>query len=218
MKRELLPDRRQRFTLEEVARVFVGAARRFAIRALLDDALGAGHVCLFRAIELGGGEPEGHDAFELGHERIEATRDAVARHQRLQRSLRHASSAPGTGRGRRRPAGTAACRLCESSSRRSPSICENNWSFMIVAIAADRSLIAGRSQVAEAHDGVRALLIGDDGVARARMLGHVEHGTPPLRIWIDERREVLPDHGGDGVPSTSPTTITAIRSGRYQSR
>ena len=70
----------------------------------------------------------------------------------------------------------------------------------MLAIAADRSLIPGRPQVAEAHDGVRALLIGDDGVARARTFGHVEDRPRPLRFRIDERREVLPDHRGDGVP------------------
>ena len=63
-----------------------------------------------------------------------------------------------------------------------------------VAIAADRSLVARRPQVAEAHDGVRALLVGDDGVARAGMLGHVEDRPRPLRRRIGERREVLPDH------------------------
>ena len=46
-------------------------------------ALGAGHVRLLRAIELGGGEAEARDALQFGHERVEAARDAVVRDQRL---------------------------------------------------------------------------------------------------------------------------------------
>src|SRR4029078_1117839 len=37
VERKLLPDRRQRFVFEEVARVFVGAAPARAARALLHD-------------------------------------------------------------------------------------------------------------------------------------------------------------------------------------
>ena len=87
VKRELLPDRRQRFALEEVARVFVCAAGRLTIGALLDHAFGTGHVRLLRSVELGGGEAERRDALQFGHQGVEASRHAVVRDQRLQRRL-----------------------------------------------------------------------------------------------------------------------------------
>ncbi len=50
---QFLPDRRQRFVLEEIARVLVGAARRLAVGALGDAALEAEHHRLLRSRQLG---------------------------------------------------------------------------------------------------------------------------------------------------------------------
>ena len=47
-------------------------------------ALVAEHHRLLRAGELGRGEAEPRDALELGHERVEAARDAVVRDERLE--------------------------------------------------------------------------------------------------------------------------------------
>ena len=84
---ELLPDRWQRFVLEEIARVFVRAARRLAVRALRHDALGAEHHRLLRAGELGRREAEACHALKLGDERVKTARHAVVGDERLEHRL-----------------------------------------------------------------------------------------------------------------------------------
>ena len=125
VKRQLLPDGWQGFTLEKVARVFVGAARRFAIGALLGAALGGRQVRLFRPVKFGGGEAECGDAFQLAHQRVESAGDAVVRHQGLQRRFvarlrRRKQAAAGGGAQERRPSPWA------TSPSRSPSIWANS--------------------------------------------------------------------------------------------
>ena len=66
-------------------------------------------------------------------------------------------------------------------------------------VAADRSLVAGRTEVREGHGGRRHFLVGDDGIARARLLGDVERRTRPLADRILQSRETLLDLGHDGV-------------------
>jgi hypothetical protein len=199
MKRQLLPDGRQRFTLEKVARVFVGAARRLAVGALFGRALGRRQVGLFRAIQFGGGEAERRDALQLAHQRVEAPDDAVVRHQGLQRRFvarlrRRKQPAPGCGAQERRP--VALGDLVETVAQH----LREQLIFQNLAIAADRSLIARRPQIADAHRGVGGFLVGQDDVAGAGMLGHVENRPRPLGHRIGERREVPGNHRRDGVP------------------
>ena len=154
MKGQLLPDRRQRFTLEKVARVFVGAAGRLAIRALLRDALGTGQVGLLRAIELGGGEPERATRFSSV---TSASRPRVM--PSFGTSACRIASSRVLGAGNRpRPAAALQERRLSALRELVEPIAEHLREQLILhdlAIAADRSLIARRPQVAEAHDGVR---------------------------------------------------------------
>ena len=77
-----------------------------------------------------------------------------------------------------------------------------------------------------------ALLVGDDGVARAGMFGHVEGLPRPLRCRIDERREVLPDQSrrrrscqrrrprsrpSDPAGTSRDRTASAVRAARFRS-
>src|SRR5215831_10156389 len=84
MERELLPDRRQRLALEKVARVFVGAARRLAVRTLRDGALIGEHHRLLRAGELGRREAEARETLQFGDECGQTARHPIVRYYRLQ--------------------------------------------------------------------------------------------------------------------------------------
>ena len=94
MKRELLPDGRQRFSLEKVPCVLVRAARRLTVGTLRDDAFVTRHPGLLRAVELGGRESEAREALKFGDESIKASRHAVIRHECLKSGLVPSSSAP----------------------------------------------------------------------------------------------------------------------------
>ena len=110
MKRELLPDRRQRFPLQEVARVLVGAARRLAIRALRHGPFVTGHARPPRPIELAGRESESDDALQLGDEGVEAAAHAVVGDDRLQNGFVTGPRRRKERRGPRRPSGMAGSR------------------------------------------------------------------------------------------------------------
>src|SRR5213594_2994691 len=84
MEGELLPDRRQRLALKEVARVFVGAARRLAVGAFRDGALIAEHRRFLRSGEFGRRETEPRETLQLSDERGQTSRHPVIRYDRLE--------------------------------------------------------------------------------------------------------------------------------------
>src|SRR5215471_18217676 len=84
MERKLLPDRRQRLVLEEVARVFVGAARRLAVGTFRDGTLIAEHHRLLRAGELGCRETELREPLQFCDECGQTARHPIIRYDRLQ--------------------------------------------------------------------------------------------------------------------------------------
>jgi hypothetical protein len=143
VERELLPDRRQRLTLEEVPGVLVGAARRLAVGALGHHALVGEQPRLLRARELGRREAEPRHPLELGDQRVEAALDAVARDERLQDGLvvrpRRLEQRPGrAGLDERRVLSLA--ELVEPGAEHAAEqLVEHD-----VAIAADRALVARR--------------------------------------------------------------------------
>src|SRR5207237_8360831 len=85
--RELLPDRRQRLGLEEVARVFVGAVCRLAIGTFRDGSLIAEHYRLLRTGELGRREAEPRETLQLCDECGQTPGHPVIRYDRLQQRL-----------------------------------------------------------------------------------------------------------------------------------
>ena len=149
-------------------------------------------------VHLGRGESETGDALQLADERVETARDAVGRHEGLQRRLvarlrRREQPAAGGRAQERRPLALGA--LVEP-------IAEHLGEQLIledVAIAAHRSLIPRRPEIAETHHSIGALLIRDDGITAAGMLGYVEHRPWPLGLGILDRGEVRANHRGDGV-------------------
>ena len=198
VERELLPDRRQRLSLEEVPRVLVGAARGLAVRALGDHALVGEHPRLLRARELGRREAEPRHPLELGHQRVETALDAVARDHRLQDGLvvrpRRLEQRPGrVGLDER---GVLSLReLIEPEvEHAAEQLVEHD-----VAIPADRALVARRPKVGEGDDGGGGFLVRDDRVPRAGMLRHVERRSRSRGHGRGQGREPLLDHVHDGV-------------------
>ena len=144
MERQLLPDRRQRLTLQEIARVLVGAALGFAIGAFRDDALVGRHPVLLGARELGRGEAESRDPLQLGYQRLEAAGHAVIRYQCLEQRLipgpRHREQTA-IRRGAEEGRVLALAHLVESGAEhRGEELVHHDG-----AIPADRPLIAGRA-------------------------------------------------------------------------
>ena len=182
VEREFLPDRRQRFALEEVARVLVGPALRFAVGAFRHRALEAPHRRLLRAGELRGGESKACDPLQLGDERLEAACHAVVRDERLEHRL-----VPGPG-GLEQPSIRRRAqerRICALGQFAKPVV-EHAGKQLVdhqLAISADRSLIARGAQVAELHRRRRRFAVADNRVARGRMFGDVEHRPRTLRRW-----------------------------------
>ena len=76
MERELLPDRRERFALEKIPRVFIRTARGLAVRALGHVALVVQHPRLLRAREFGRGEAEARNPLEFGDDGVKTAGEA----------------------------------------------------------------------------------------------------------------------------------------------
>ena len=182
MKRELLPDRRQRFALKEIAGVLVGAALGLAVRALGHAALVVEQPRLLGARELGGGEAELRDPLQLDHQGVETARHAAVGDERLDLGfvLRARCS-------EQRPlsAGSEKRRVLALRQLVEPGV-EHVTEQTVhhdVAIATDRILRSCRPQVGDADRRRNRFLVGDDGVAGAGTLGHIE-GRP----WTHRRR------------------------------
>ena len=183
MERELLPDRRQRLSLEEVPGVLVGAAGRLAVRALGRGPLVAEHHRLLRAFELGGGEAEALDPLDLQQQRLEAAGDAIVRDERLDDRLvlgprgLEQTAIGGSAQERRVRALTE---LVEPGAEH----CREQLVHHQIAVAADRALVAGRTQVADLDGRGGGLLIGHDREAGAGLFRDVVGRPRPLR-WRD---------------------------------
>ncbi len=199
VKRQLLPDRRQRFAAEEVAGVLVGAALGFTVGTFGRHPLVPEHHGLLRARQLRGREAELRDAVEFSHEGVQPARDAVARDERLQgRLVLHAGHRE-QGAVRRRPQERrvrALAQLVEpAAEHRAEELIEHQ-----AAIAADRALIARGPQVADLDDSRGRFLVGHEGVPRAAAFRHVVGRPRARRRRVGQRREMLLDHRHDRVP------------------
>ena len=128
MKGELLPDRRQRFVLEEIAACIRRRGSTTGGRGSRSRRARSRHDRLFRAVEFGGGEAELRDTLQLAHQRFEAARDAVVRDERLEAGFvarpRDREQRATGGRSQKR--GSLALRAARRAGRRASSA--NNWS------------------------------------------------------------------------------------------
>ena len=203
----------------KIRAVLVGTAVGVAVRTLGDHPLVRQHHRLLCARQLGFGEAEARHALELERERVEPAGDAVVRDKRLQDGL---VLGPG-GREQRAIRGRLDKRRRRALARLVEPRVEHVGEQLIedlTAIAPDRRLIPCREQVADLDGGLRRLFVGDDRVARGRMIRHVIGRPGPLGRRRGKprgkRREVRLDHALDGGPIevVAPTAITAIKSGR----
>jgi len=178
VKRELLPDRRQRFSLEEIPRVLVGAALGLTVRAFRHDALVTEHHGLLRARELCRGEAEPRDPLELGHECVETARHAVVRDERLEGGFipgaRRLEQRTVRGSPDERRVLTLAKLVEPDAEHAAEQLVEHQG-----AVTADRSLVARRRKVGDFDGRHGRFLVGDDGIARGGMVRHVERRPRP---------------------------------------
>ena len=198
MKRELLPDRRQRFALQEVAGVLVGAALGLTVRALSHAALVVQQPRLLGARELGGSEAELRDPLQLGHQGVETACHAAVGDQRQELGL-----VLGARRTEQRTlsAGSEKGRVLALRELVEPGV-EHVTEQTVhhdVAISTDRILRPCRPQVADANRRRDGFLVGDDGVAGAGTLGHIEGRPRPHRRRIGQGRELRRDHLHGGI-------------------
>ena len=184
--------------LEEVARVFVGAARRLAVGTFRDGALIAEHHRLLRAGEFGRREAEPRETLQFCDECGQTARHSIIRYDRLQ----HCYVPCSRGREQLAVGGSAHERRIRAPGEFIEPGAEHVGKQLIthdLAVPADRPLVASGPQIADLHGRCGRLLVGHDRVAGAAVLGHVEGGPWPFGRRRGQRREVLLDHCRDGV-------------------
>ena len=209
----LVLDARARLAFEEVVDVFLREVPALGLVALVVGALVGGDEPLLGAIELGRPETE-----LLGAVRLHLQRGKPAA------ILPSWTARPG--RTRRRPGSrplsyAPASRNCASgfrdiSSNRSLSIWDTSWSNEVAAIVRDRFFRFACALADERYRRLRRLGIGrhlDQQLRRAAAPCNTRAGAAVAGFGIGPNSFLI--SASISATSTSPTTTTAMRSGRY---